>query len=252
MREPVYFENQGQRLIGVLHKPEGAGPFPTVCFFHGFTGNKAEAHRIFVAQAEELVKNGISAFRFDFRGSGDSEGEFADMTFGGELSDALKAVEYLRGREDVADIAILGLSMGGALAAEVAGRAQGLKAAVLWSAVGNFMECHVGKNIARAAAGGFPIDWGGWLVSEQFVNDIISYNPFASIAKATAPVLLVHGTKDDAVQVEQVYEYDKVLTEAGVPHELKIIEGADHVYCRQDWKKEAIRTTTDFLVRHLK
>lgn len=251
LREPVFFENDGQRLIGVLHKPQGPGPFPTVCFYHGFTGNKAEAHRIFVAQAEELEKRGIASFRFDFRGSGDSEGEFGEMTFTRELSDALKALDYLRSRKDVSSIAVLGLSMGGALAASVAGKSPDLKAVVLWSAVGRFMDCYVGDNIRNAAVNGFPIDWGGYVLSKDFVDDVVLHNPFSSIAEAKAPILLIHGTEDQAVQIEQVFEYDRVLTNANVPHKLEIIKGADHCYCRQDWKRKVIKTSADFLEEQL-
>lgn len=251
MREPVFFENEGQRLIGIMHKPEGEGPFPTVCFFHGFTGNKAEAHRIFVGAAEELVKRGIAAFRFDFRGSGDSEGEFGDMTFSGELSDALKALEYLRARNDVADLAVLGLSMGGAMAATVSGLVDDLKAVVLWSAVGNYMDCYVGENVRKAAENGFPIEWGGYLIGKEFTEDILKHKPFESITKTKAPVLIIHGTNDNAVQTEQAYEYDRVLTEANIPHKLHIIEGADHCYCRQDWKSKVIKLSADFLAEYL-
>ncbi len=251
MREPIYFENEGMRLIGVIHKPEGQGPFPAVCFFHGFTGNKAEAHRIFVATAEELVKRGIAALRFDFRGSGDSEGEFVDMTFSSEVSDALKAVEYLQSRNDISSIAVLGLSMGGAIAATVAGELEDLKAVVLWSAVGNFMDCYVGDNVKEAAKNGFPIEWGGYQIGEDFVLDIVKHKPFESISKTKAPVLIVHGTKDMAVQTEQAYKYQEVLENAKVPHKVHIVEGADHCYCRKDWKKEVIQESVDFLEKHL-
>lgn len=251
MREPVYFENEGQRLVGVLHKPEGEGPFATVCFFHGFTGNKAEAHRIFVEAAEELVKRGLAAFRFDFRGSGDSEGDFEKMTFSSELSDALKALTYLRSRSDVQKLAVLGLSMGGAMAATVSGLVEDLEAVVLWSAVGNFMDCYVGDNLKAAAENGFPIDWGGYLIGKCFVDDIVEHRPFANIAKNKAPVLIIHGTNDNAVQTEQAYEYAKVLAKNNIPHKLHIISGADHCYCRRDWKNEVIKESADFLAKYL-
>ncbi len=251
MREPVYFENQGERLIGVLHKPAGKGPFPTVCFFHGFTGNKAEAHRIFVDAAEELVRRGVAAFRFDFRGSGDSEGDFINMTFSNEVSDALKALDFLRNRDDVASLAVLGLSMGGAIAATVSGQVSDLKAVVLWSAVGSFMDCLVGDSIEKAAAERLPIDWGGYLIGKGFYEDIAKQNAYASIAKNKAPVLIIHGTEDNAVQIEQAKEYDRVLTKAGVTHQLHIVTGADHCYCRQDWKKEVIKASADFLTENM-
>jgi alpha/beta superfamily hydrolase len=48
--------------------------------FHGFTGSKIEAHRFFVKLARSLSDSGFIILRFDFRCSGDSDGEFEDIT----------------------------------------------------------------------------------------------------------------------------------------------------------------------------
>lgn len=44
---------------------------------HGFTGNKTETHFLYTRLARQLATQGIAALRFDFAGSGDSQGEFA-------------------------------------------------------------------------------------------------------------------------------------------------------------------------------
>lgn len=140
-REPISFMNEGQKLIGVLHRPAGASrdKIPAVVLFHGFTGTKVEPHRIFVKAAEALAREGIAALRFDFRGSGDSEGDFEDMTLQGEISDARASLDYLSGIPGIDDdnIGILGLSMGGAVAASVSDDPR-VKSVVLWSAVADF------------------------------------------------------------------------------------------------------------------
>ena len=71
-----------------------------------------------------LSKLGIGSLRFDFRGSGDSEGDFSKMTLESEVSDALLAMEYLRGRPEVAKdrIGIFGRSVGGTIAVMTASR----------------------------------------------------------------------------------------------------------------------------------
>ena len=74
---PIVFYNKGQQLNGILHSPVACAALcPAVVFFHGFTGTKVEPHRIFVKTARELAAIGFYALRFDFRGSGDSEGIF--------------------------------------------------------------------------------------------------------------------------------------------------------------------------------
>ncbi|MFA0780897.1 MAG: hypothetical protein RJAPGHWK_002418, partial [Candidatus Fervidibacter sp.] len=76
----VQFEVQGQRVYGMLHLPDGTSDtgkkVPAVAMCHGFTGNRIEAHRLFVKAARHFVQHGIAVLRFDFRGSGESEGDF--------------------------------------------------------------------------------------------------------------------------------------------------------------------------------
>ena len=137
MRErPVVFYNQGQQLNGILHSPTGFdAPCPAIAFFHGFTGTKVEPHRIFVKTARELASIGFYVLRFDFRGSGDSAGDFSEMTIGGEISDAIKSIDVLTAMQgvDPEHIGILGLSMGGCVAACVSGQDARVKSTVMWA-----------------------------------------------------------------------------------------------------------------------
>ena len=95
MESPVVFENKGQQIVGMLHLPEGRGRFPTALLLHGFTGTKVEAHRMFVKLSRALADHGIASLRFDYRGSGDSAGEFEDMTIRSEVADSLEAIKVL-------------------------------------------------------------------------------------------------------------------------------------------------------------
>ena len=106
---------------------------------HGFTGNRIEAHFIFVKAARALAQAGIAAFRFDFRGSGESGGRFEDMTVPGEIADARTAVQVLarQPRMDRARIGILGLSLGGMVAANTAAREPAVRSLALWCATAN-------------------------------------------------------------------------------------------------------------------
>src|SRR5690625_321666 len=98
MRYPITFENNNEHLIGVIHRTEEDTNErqirPGVVMLHGFTGNKVGPHRMFVKMAERLSELGIVTLRFDFRGSGDSEGNFEDASFRGEVDDALRACDY--------------------------------------------------------------------------------------------------------------------------------------------------------------
>src|SRR5512135_3017139 len=111
MEVQVEFASGGEAVFGVLHVPE-AVPSPGVVMCHGFTGNKSEAHRLFVGAARSFCARGLAVLRFDFRGSGDSGGEFREMTVSREVEDAGAALDFLSGRREVTGrgLGVLGLS----------------------------------------------------------------------------------------------------------------------------------------------
>ncbi len=76
---PVVFQNLNQQLVGMIHEPEGGGKKPGIVFCHGFAGNRLGPHQLFIKTALKLAKEGFYVFRFDFRGSGDSHGEFIEL-----------------------------------------------------------------------------------------------------------------------------------------------------------------------------
>ena len=122
----------------MLHLPAAAlkRPAPGVVLFHGFTGNRMESHWMFVKCSRALAQAGVASLRFDFYGSGESDGEFREMSLRGEIADGRAAVAFLRGQTgiDPERVGLLGLSLGGAVAAALAPSVQA-KAVVLWSAV---------------------------------------------------------------------------------------------------------------------
>ena len=74
-------------LRGLLTIPTGEIK-NLVVMFHGYTGHKNENGYLFKQISLEIVKYGYASLRFDFMGSGDSDGEFKDMTFLTEIEDA--------------------------------------------------------------------------------------------------------------------------------------------------------------------
>jgi uncharacterized protein len=116
----IHFDVHGQRVWGVLHLPiQAAEPVPAVLILHGFTGQRGEGHRLFVLFSRLLAQHGIASMRIDFRGSGESEGAFDEMTPTREVEDVVAAYAFLRDRPEVdgSRLGLMGLSMGGMVAA---------------------------------------------------------------------------------------------------------------------------------------
>jgi hypothetical protein len=249
MEIQISFLIGGQRIFGMLHLPSAA-PAPGVALCHGFTGNRIESHCLFVKAARDFAAHGLAALRFDFRGSGESEGDFREMTVGREVEDGLAAIEFLAARREVdrERLGLLGLSLGGCVAAHIAGRGGGVKALVLWSATAHprrILEAHL-------AAGGLPeaefFDYGGNAVGRAFLEGLREVEPLREAAKFPGRALIVHGDQDAVVPAADAEDYRQALAGRG---QVRIIAGADHVFSRLDWEGEAIRASCDFLLEAL-
>ncbi len=257
MQKPIVFKNHAMDLYGVLHLPErrNAMPAPVVVLCHGFTGTKVEPHRIFVKMARDLASRGIAALRFDFRGSGDSEGNFEDMTLGGEISDTIKALDWIEQNAenedlDAARIGLLGLSMGGLVAACTAGRDKRVKALALWGAVSD-LNASLARNqkdrkdSIRPTPSGL-VDYGGNLLGKPFFAEFPKIRPVEEIAKFRGPVLILHGTNDDREPASNADAYFAAVSRRDPRNRKILIEGADHTFSSQAWEREVLDGAGNF------
>lgn len=253
----VSFMNKGQQIIGVLHKPDKIKPHekvPGIVMFHGFTGNKSEAHRLFVHIARGLSSRGFMVLRFDFRGSGDSDGDFEDMTLPEEVSDAERAITFvLRQRNvDREKIGVIGLSMGGRVAAILASRDERIKFAVLYSpALGRLKERFIslmGEEALRRLNCGEPIEVSsGWYLKKAFFETVDYIVPVEVMSNIRVPVLIIHGDRDEIIPVEEsmkAYERIKGLNEK---NELYIVKGGDHTFSKREHTLEVLNKTIEWL-----
>jgi len=111
----VNFNSHGSMLKGKFYVAEGKGPFPTVLLVQGFPGNEEDV----LGLGQRISASGINAFTFNFRGTHESEGEFA---LEGSVEDIRVAFEYLYNEEiagkfkiDTSNIIVCGYSFGGGM-----------------------------------------------------------------------------------------------------------------------------------------
>jgi len=245
MEVQVSFTSQDQMIAGMLHLPDQPKA-PGIIMCHGFTGHKSEAHRLFVSAARDFCDYGIAVLRFDFRGSGDSAGEFRDMTISGEIADAGAALSYLISRPEVAGdrVGVLGLSLGGCVAACLAGRDKRVRALVLWAATAH--PERIGEWLAPDIGSANVLDFSGWGLGRGFIEDAPNVRPLADAARYTGPALVVHGEKDQAVPVADARDYEEALGGAKTVH---VIAEADHVFSSLQWTADAVSVSREFLLR---
>ncbi len=247
MELQVAFESGGDQVFGVLHLPEG-GAAPGIIMCHGFTGHKAETHRLFVDAARDFQRHGLAVLRFDFRGSGDSGGEFRDMTVSREIEDAGAALDYFsfRPEVDAARVGVLGLSLGGCVAACLAGRDDRVRALALWAAVAH--PEHIRDRLAPNFGSGDVLDMEGWALGRAFLADVSDIRPLHEVGSYQGPSLVMHGTADESVPPSDASDYRVALGERCRAH---MVEGADHVFSSLKFKSQVIALSREFLCEAL-
>ncbi len=181
----------------------GTGP-TTLLWLHGNAGNIS--HRV------ELLRRirdglGVSVFIFDYQGYGRSEGRPSERA---TYQDARAALAYLRSRPDVDERRIIyyGKSLGAAIAIELA-LEEPPHRLIVQSAFTSILD------MARLHYPFLPL--GGLLRTR--------YPSLERIAQVRAPVLVVHGDRDQVVplaQARQLYEA------AAEPKRFLVVEGAGH------------------------
>lgn len=201
--EEIYFTTEdGLRLNGWWIP--GTGSPVTLIWFHGNAGNISHRLESIKLRRDRL---GINIFIFDYREYGRSEGKVSEE---GTYRDGNAAVRYLRGRAglDPAKIVFFGESLGSAVAVEMASR-HGCAALILESAF---------LSIPEMAKVSFPFLPLGPLLRTR-------YDTLSKIGKVSAPILIVHGEKDEIVP----FRHGRRLFEAAPePKEFYVIKGARH------------------------
>ena len=81
--------SDGHTLRGLFSTPDGEFK-DLLVMFHGFTGHMNENGLMFKQITKTLTNIDIATLRYDFRGSGISDGEFDDFTLFTEIEDARK------------------------------------------------------------------------------------------------------------------------------------------------------------------
>ena len=250
--KPITFKVDGEQVVGMLHQPvKRKGKCPAVVCFHGFTGSKTESHRLFVKMARMLAEAGVVCLRIDFRGSGDSEGDFSQMTIAREVEDARAALKFLRAVPGVDQkrVGILGMSMGGMVSAYILGSDKNIRTAVLWAPVGNPRRLVGGRlneqTLTQLATMGVA-DMDGWAVGQAFVDEMLGLDPLQPITRVKGPVLILHGDNDEAVPLNETKAYVEALKRAGKKVQYHIVHGADHTFNSLPWETETLAMTFDW------
>ncbi|MEZ6136868.1 MAG: alpha/beta fold hydrolase [Pirellulaceae bacterium] len=130
------------QLAGTLTVPPGNARVPAVVLISGSGPQDRDEsiadHKPFRVIADHLTRRGIAVLRFDDRGVGESQGQFATATSEDFASDVAACVGFLRAdqRIDAGKIGLIGHSEGGLIAPLVAAQDNEIAFAVLLAGTG--------------------------------------------------------------------------------------------------------------------
>ena len=225
----VFFQNnQGQKLAGWLHAPDGKGPFPVVIRTHGYRSSKEGRTSVLLA---ENFKD-LAYLRFDMHGHGESEGKPEEINAIQCADDMVSAVNYLSSLSivDASRIAVTGSSLGGLATTLAAAWDKRIAAAVPVCPVSDFHPFR--KSDIRY---------------KQLVEKLGAENVYKEAEKIMCPMFIIHGDSDTVVQITQSIELIRHLRDAV----LHIIPGADHIFSNEEHFQQMIRHTADFIRQQL-
>jgi len=153
---PFFFPSNGFNLFGVMHTPQAARRRTAFLFCPPFGEEMLWTRLVYVNFARELAQRGHPVLRFDYRGTGDSDGDFEDSTVETYLADIRCALGVLAEKAGpVSHNGLLGLRFGATLAALMAEAVPAVRRLVLWSPIVNgaaYMQELLRVNLATQLA----------------------------------------------------------------------------------------------------
>ena len=234
------FEVDGLKIAGRIYLPDEVGSYPAVCVCHGIPHSSPDlssdiSARGYPLLAERVCREGLAVLLFNFRGTGDSEGNFDILGWTRDLGAALNYLWTLPG-VNRSRLSLLGFSGGAAVSVYVAAQDRRVSSVAACACPAEFASFLTEPEEPRSVIDhfrsigiirdkGFPSSTEEWLDNFRLVSPV---NYVARISPR--PLLLVHGSQDETVNVSHAH---KLYAQAGEPKQIAIIDGVGH-RLRQD------------------
>ena len=202
---------------------------PVFVLIPGFTGHIEEDHIIAMMEAAKSV--GCVCLRAELYGHGKSEGEFYNHTLYLWLQEAIRVINYAAELPYTEKVILAGHSQGGLLSVLAAGVMQDRLCALLPLSP----AMNIPYDAQRGSILGVEFDKDNlpeyiesdtWKLSSNYIRVMRMLPIEEAIANFNKPVLIVHGTEDEAVP----YKFGKELSEKYSNAKLVSIEGTRHCF----------------------
>lgn len=218
-----------------LRIPEGPGPYPVIMLIHGGFWRAEYDLGLMDPMAYDLTHRGFATLNLEYRRTGEAGGGWPGTLL--DIVDALNYLPNLASGEplDLSRLTLLGHSAGGHLALWVAGQHNMGSVSPL---SGSSLNLPIHRVISLAGVtdllamhqvlhGAAPVGDLMGLSPEEDPDRYRDASPIALLPLGV-PQVLIHGTEDNRVPIEQSRAYRNRAQELGDPIQLIELQGVDH------------------------
>ena len=230
----VTFTNTAnQKLTGRLDLPTDQHPHNYAIFAHCFTCTKNLGAVRNISRA--LTAKGFGVLRFDFTGLGESEGDFEDTNFSGNVEDLIAAADFLK-QEYEAPTLIIGHSLGGAASIFAAAKIASTKAVVTIGApsdpehVKHLLKSSL-EEIEQEGKALVNLSGRDFTIKKQFLEDLETNSLSATVKNLNKALLIMHSPQDTTVGIKNA---EDIYIAAKHPKSFVSLDGADHLLMNKE------------------
>ena len=201
-----------------------------VVLAHGFPlaglGEPAPSYGYPQLAVRLAAETGAAVLTFDFRGTGESEGDFSLRAWRADLE---RAITHVRGLPGVERVWLVGFAAGGTLAIIAAGLDPAIAGVAAFAPPAELVERGAdprrllaqARSTGMIKSPGFPADVPKW------ARELREVSPTQMVARVPPrPLLIVHGVNDDIVPITDARE---LADAANSTAELRVLGGAGHM-----------------------
>ncbi len=237
-KKMIFIMRDDHKIVGLVKKPEGVGPFPVVIYLHGVGGMGYFYNKLI----KHLTLNGFVGVAYARRGfpfgggQGDKRIRYRDYIFK-DVSDLSTVIDQLRELSFIgsAPIGTIGWSEGAHVAYLAASQINDLKAVVGLGGAYDYLESYYW---AEAHYSKYPIEklrnytkavkkiFG--CSPEQCRDRYIALSPIHQVEKVSCPIMIIKGEKDAFGPVSSAIRYADALRVAGKPREIYVYSNEGH------------------------
>lgn len=180
--EPFFFASQNAQLFGVWRGSDSAARVWVLC--PPFAEEEKSARRTLTEIALAFAAHGESSLVFSFRGTGDSKGDFSQVSFADWRADIAAACWEAKNRAPNAQICVLGVRLGASLALQCAAEIGAARLILIEPILGGrsfLMQMNARKKLRAQLTGSenspvAPVsaiqDLDGWPLGNQLRDDL--------------------------------------------------------------------------------